>query len=209
MTTKRKVNSDKPFKRNVSAKILERRHEIVRAAYQTLATKGFEGLRMREIAKKAGIDHSTLHYYFAGKEALINGVVDYIVQDLAIGRSPAVASEALSPRSRLSAHFDALIKQLQETPEMFVVLAELHARSMREPGLRSIFRRNDRNWKVFLTEVLEAGIQQNEFRANLVVQVVAETIISLVRGLTVTCAGRAELMKRPLQQLLVWLENGG
>jgi Bacterial regulatory proteins, tetR family len=32
----------------------ERRHAIVRATCQTLAEKGFEGLRMREIAKRAG-----------------------------------------------------------------------------------------------------------------------------------------------------------
>jgi AcrR family transcriptional regulator len=162
---------------------------------------------MREIAKRAAIDHSTLHYYFAGKEALIEAVVDYIVQDLAIGRSPEMGTEILSPRRQLAAHFDALIKQLQESPEMFVVLAELHARAMRESALRSIFSKNDRNWKAFLTEVLEAGIQKNELTTNFVPQVIAETIVSLVRGLTITCAGRAELMRRPLYQLLVWLEG--
>jgi AcrR family transcriptional regulator len=207
VTTKRRVDSDKLFNRSRSPKNAERRHEIVRAAYLTLAEKGFEGLRMREIAKRAGIDHSTLHYYFAGKAALIEAVVDYIVQDLAIGRSPEMGTETLSPRRQLAAHFDALIKQLQETPEMFVVLAELHARAMREPALRSIFGKNDRNWKAFLTEVLEVGIRKNEFTKNLVPQVIAETIVSLIRGLTVTCAGRAELMRRPLQQLLVWLEG--
>ena len=39
---------------------------------------------MRDIAKRAGIDHATLRYYFAGKKALItdpwiHGVLDYIV----------------------------------------------------------------------------------------------------------------------------------
>jgi len=66
--------SAKSIKPNPSVKSNERRRAIVRAAYQTLAEKGFEGLRMREIAKRAGIDHSTLHYYFSGKEALIDGV---------------------------------------------------------------------------------------------------------------------------------------
>lgn len=208
MTTKRKVHSDKSPQRSLTAKNAERRRDIVHAAYQTLAEKGFEGLRMREIAKRAGIDHSTLHYYFAGKEALIDGIVDYIVKDLAIGRSPAVETEALNPRLRLMAHFDALIKQLQETPEMFVVLAELHSRAMREPALRSIFRKNDRGWKSFLTDILEAGILQNEFKANFVPDLIAEMIISLIRGLTITCAGQPDSMKRPLQQLIVWLETG-
>jgi AcrR family transcriptional regulator len=34
-----------------------------------------------------------LHYYFSGKEALIDGVVDHIVQDLAIGRPPMENAE--------------------------------------------------------------------------------------------------------------------
>ena len=39
---------------------------------------------MREVAKRAGIDHSTLHYYFSGKEALIDGVVDHILKFFSI-----------------------------------------------------------------------------------------------------------------------------
>jgi AcrR family transcriptional regulator len=205
--TQQKENAGNPLKRSQSAKSAERRRQIVHAAYRTLAEKGFEGLRMREIAKRAGIDHSTLHYYFAGKEALIDGIVDHIVHDLAIGRSPAVESAALGPSLRLAAHFAALVKQLQESPEMFVVLAELHARSMREPMLRSIFSKNDRSWKAFLIEILEAGVRENEFKAKFLPEVVAETIISLTRGLTVTCAGRSERMTRPFDQLLVWLKG--
>jgi AcrR family transcriptional regulator len=204
--TKRKATSTKGLKPSSSPKSVERRLKIVQAAYQTLAEKGFEGLRMRDIAERAGIDHSTLHYYFAGKEALIDAIVDYIVLDLAVGRSPAAESEEVSPRLRLSAHFDALIKQLQETPEMFVVLAELNTRAMREPLLRAIFNKNDRKWKGFLVEVLVSGMQRNEFKGNVVPEVAADAIISVVRGLTTACAGRPELMRRPLYQVLAWLE---
>ena len=205
--SRQKGNSNKPLKRGRSPKRAERRSEIVQAAYRTLAEKGFEGLRMRDIAKQAGIDHSTLHYYFAGKAALIDAIVDHIVVDLAVGRSPVSEAERLSPRLRLSAHFDALIKQLDETPEMFVVLAELNARAMREPSLRAIFNKNDRKWKGFLTEVLLSGIQRTEFKGKFLPEVAAEAIISVIRGLTITCAGSPELMRRPLHQVLAWLEG--
>jgi AcrR family transcriptional regulator len=190
-----------------SAKTAERRQAIVQAAYRTLAEKGFEGLRMREIAKNAGVDHSTLHYYFAGKEALIDGVVDHIVQDLAIGRSQATESAEVSPRDRLAAHFDALVRQVKKTPEMFIVLTEIHARAMRETELRAIFAKNDRAWKAFLVETLQAGIQKKQFPATLVPEVAADVIISLIRGLSSTFTDRAALMKPPLQQLLQWLEG--
>jgi AcrR family transcriptional regulator len=205
--TKPKPAFARSLKTGHSSKSVDRRRTIVSAAYQTLAEKGFEGLRMREIAKRAGINHSTLHYYFAGKEALIAGVVDHIVQDLSIGRNQAVETEEIGPRQRLTAHFDALIRQMRQRPEMFVVLAEINARSMREPGIRSIVARQDRAWKKFLVEILLTGIQKNEFAPKLVPEVAAEAIISFVRGLSVTCAGRAELMQRPLHQLLLWLEG--
>ena len=200
--------SNKSLKPDHSAKSNERRREIVQAAYQTLAEKGFEGLRMREIAKRAGIDHSTLHYYFSGKEALIDGVVDHIVQDLAIGR-PATQNVEVGPREQLAGHFNALIRQMEQTPEMFVVLVELHSRAMREPALRAIFAKNDRAWKGFLVETMEAGIQKDEFQATLVPEVAADVIISLVRGLSITFAGRAASMQRPLEQLLHWIEGEG
>src|SRR5882757_6025799 len=92
--------------KQAAPKTVERRREVIQAAYQTLAEKGFEGLRMREIAKRAGMNHATLHYYFAGKEALIDGVLDHIVQELSIGRGPG--TENLGPRQRLVAHFDEL-----------------------------------------------------------------------------------------------------
>ncbi|MFZ0503520.1 MAG: TetR/AcrR family transcriptional regulator [Chthoniobacterales bacterium] len=195
----------KALKSKESAKSNERRREIVHAAYQTLAEKGFEGLRMREIAKRAGIDHSTLHYYFSGKESLIDGVVDYIIQDLAIGR-PDMERE-LSPRELLAGRFNALVRQMEQTPEMFVVLVELQARALREPALRAIFAKNDRGWKGFLLEILRAGIQKKEFPATLQPEVTADVIIAMVRGLSTTFSGRPELMKRPLQQLLRWVEG--
>src|ERR1700740_208602 len=103
--TKRKTTTAKSLKRSQSPKRAERRLEIVQAAYRTLAEKGFEGLRMRDIAQRAGIDHSTLHYYFTGKEALIDAIVDYIVEDLAVGRSPVAESEEVSQRLWLGALF--------------------------------------------------------------------------------------------------------
>src|SRR5258708_35088562 len=121
LKTKRAGHTAEQLKNGDVPKRAERRRAIIDAAYQTLAEKGFEGLRMREIAKRAGMNHATLHYYFAGKEALIDGVLEHIVQELSIGRGPATEAEGLSPRRRLAAHFGELIRQTREMPEMFVV----------------------------------------------------------------------------------------
>src|SRR6266480_2488830 len=57
----------------------ERHHSLVLAAYDLIAEKGFEELRTRDVAMRAGVNIATLHYYFARKEDLIDGVVDYLL----------------------------------------------------------------------------------------------------------------------------------
>jgi hypothetical protein len=89
---------------------------------------------------------------------------------------------------------------------MFVVLAEINARSTRDEAVRSVVAENDRGWKRFLMEILKEGIQKREFRARLGAEAAAEAIRAMVRGLSVTCSGRADAMERPLRQLRLWLE---
>ena len=66
-------------------------------AYQHIAEKGFEGLRVRDVATEAGINHATLLYYFPTKEALIQGVVDFLLREFQTSRVPRPADDALTP----------------------------------------------------------------------------------------------------------------
>ena len=186
----------------------DRGKEIARAAYSAIAEKGFEGLRMREIAARAGLNHSTLHYYYAGKEALIAGVMTYMIQELSLGRNHAAPSHPLSPREELAAHLAALLDQAREHPEMFVVLAEIHGRSTRDPGIRSVMSRNERAWKKFIADILRAGIRCGDFARGLDADIAAEAVVSLIRGLDFghsrSSLRRAE---RALDLLMRWLEG--
>src|SRR5690349_18301543 len=101
----------------------DRRTEIVQAAFRQVATVGFEGLRLREIAADVGIDHSTLHHHFPGKKEIVAGVAEY-----AIG----LTSDAGSAGS-LRGYLAHLASLLERAPEVFVVTAELELRARRDP----------------------------------------------------------------------------
>lgn len=181
----------------------DQRGEIVRAAYRTIAEKGFEGLRMRQIAIRVGLNHSTLHYYFQGKEALISGVMDYMVQELSLGREKARPGQ--SPREELTAHFATLRRQAREQPEMFVVLGEINARAARDPGIRAVMVANERSWKKFITGILRPGIACGDFDPALDAEAAAEAIIALIRGLSCGSSGALARAERALGQLRMWL----
>lgn len=191
-----------------SAERKDRHTEILRAAYWTIAEKGFEGLRMREIAARAGLNHATLHYYFHGKEALIAGVMDYMVEELSLGRDNQAHTGQQSPREQLAAHFAALLRQQKEQPEMFIVLGEIHTRAARDPAIRSVMAANERRWKKFISAILQAGIRCGEFDPALAVDVAAETVLAAIRGLNFESPASQARAARVLEQLTTWLGGG-
>src|SRR5256884_2778502 len=60
----------------------DREEALVRAAFNQIAERGFEGLRTREVAAGVGLNIATLHYYFSTKKALIRGVVAHAMDRL-------------------------------------------------------------------------------------------------------------------------------
>src|ERR1700680_3796581 len=104
----------------------ERAAEVIRAAYSLIAEKGMEGLRTRDVAARVGINSATLHYYFPTKEALIPGVVEYLMQELATSR--AGESQGRSALDLLRAEFTDIRMRLKESPEQLLVLTELAVR---------------------------------------------------------------------------------
>lgn len=51
------------------------KEKILRAAMELFATKGFEAVGIREIARKAGVNSSLISYYFGGKANLYREVL--------------------------------------------------------------------------------------------------------------------------------------
>jgi AcrR family transcriptional regulator len=149
----------------------DRRGELVRIAFRQIANKGFEGLRVREVAQEAGINNATLHYYFPSKEALIGEVVQFVLrqfQSSALPRPPAGEhSQNPSALDRLRLEFEDLRFRFRETPEVFIVLTELTVRSHRDPAIASALQMLDRYWHAYLVSLLDQGVGEGVFRSDL------------------------------------------
>ena len=146
-----------------------RREALVDAAFARVADAGFEGLRLRQVADDAGIDHSTLHHHFATKQDLVNAVVLHTTRRLAATAPP----DGPDPASRLRAHLDTLRRLSETEPELFTVTAELDLRARRDPAVRAALERREAGWRAGLAAVLaEAGVPEPGVGAELVVATV-------------------------------------
>jgi AcrR family transcriptional regulator len=155
----------------------ERRQALVRAAFGCIAERGFEGLRLRDVAAEVGIDHSTLHHYFASKQDLVAGVVDYATRQF----WPTMPAEG-GAIDRLQYHLAALGRMIREQPALFTVMAELDLRARRDPAVRAIIDRHEAGWRIVLEEVLRRGAKEGALTRDLDVAAGVELIIAAVKG---------------------------
>ena len=160
----------------------ERRQALVIAAYDLIATKGFEGLRVRDVAARGGVNIATLHYYFPSKEALISGVVQHLLH-LFLTLAPRVPDgEEGTAAQRLERELIDMEYELQAAPQMWIVMMELQLRSLRDPAIGAIMKEMDDGWRAHIAHILSDGVRESLFRPDLDVEVAASTIIALLKG---------------------------
>ncbi|WP_026162932.1 TetR family transcriptional regulator [Kribbella catacumbae] len=138
------------------------RGEILRAARESFAHKGFTATSMRAVAREAGVDAALVHHYFDSKDALF-------IEAMALPIDPRqVAAHVLSgPPEELGRRIITVFLGVWESPDgqqrmkailRSVVSSDEVARLMRE-GISQLI----------LTPVAEAlGVPDAQFRVSLV-----------------------------------------
>jgi AcrR family transcriptional regulator len=162
----------------------ERRRSLVEAAYHLIAEGGFERLRTRNIAARAGVNIATLHYYFARKEDLIRGVVEYLLQQFMTAYLQDSRFEMRTPLEQIRGELAEVQYLLQEKPETFIVMNELILRSLHDPTIHTMIKGLDEGWHTYLEQILRVGREQGLFRADLDPGSAATWLILLMKGTT-------------------------
>lgn len=103
---------------------------ILEAALVEFADKGLTGSRTTEIAQRAGVTHTMLHYYFRTKELLFDNVVNMKITELCSSVLPAFVDDSLPLiqriRNAVSLHFDFL-KDNPKLPSLLIGIYTSHS----------------------------------------------------------------------------------
>jgi AcrR family transcriptional regulator len=182
----------------------DRRRALIAAARDLIAERGFEGLRTRDVAQRVGLNHATLHHYFATKEALIVATVRDLVGQLATYRA-ANRTPAPSPRDALRAYLAAARAQVLADPTPFVALGEFFLRAGRHPKLAAILRELDDGWTGFFVSILTQGQKDGAFRPDIDPAAVARILTAYMRGTRVPVQDGGAALAREHAQLEAWI----
>lgn len=138
-----------------------KRKEILKAAAQLFAAKGFHRTQMDQVAQQAGIGKGTIYRYFPGKEDLYFSILDQAVSDLqeCLMRD---FRESVRPQHKL-------VKMMSDMAELFLrnrsLLKLIHEIENGEIKKRhqNIRRQNDKIVSLIADAVRE-GIRSGEFK---------------------------------------------
>lgn len=180
----------------------KRRGELVEAAFHQIAERGFEGLRTRDIAARAGVNIATIHYYFPTKESLIGGVLEH-----AMARFRTTLEPKGSPADQLRNHLRAVRNLLIEEPEVGIVMGELDLRSARDESIAAILRETNDTWHKAVRGLLRRAVKAGQLRPEADSDGVAALVMSTLAAMTLPTMAGGERSEHALHQLELWLFN--
>lgn len=158
----------------------ERKNQIIHAAAQVFAKKGFTGTVMNEIAHCAGIGKGTIYEYFDCKEDLFFAVFEWYMKES--GTSAVVSISALggTTSSRLMALSDSLMKTWVKMMDVYSLVMEFWAASassrMRK-RFKEAFRRGYQDFRSIVSSLIQDGIDRGEFRSGLKPESIAAALV--------------------------------
>lgn len=142
------------------------RSHIVQTAYQLCAEEGIRALRTRTVAFRAGINVSTLHYYFPTKHDLLLAVLENL-----LNRFREKAPQAVT----LLQELNAAVQSATRNPAMLAVWYDFWNLSRTDDAVNQMLRVHLEGWRTRLADL----IQEAHSSAN------ATALLALALGLPI------------------------
>jgi AcrR family transcriptional regulator len=150
------------------------RESLLRSALVVFREKGYERTTVRAIADHAGVPISTLYTHIESKEKLFLELVAPVIER-ADARLEEIVRSSGSPTEKLREAIVAAAAAFDDSsPELFIYLADFYPVFAREnPHGR---RRYEQLWQ----DLVELGIAQGDFRADLDTKLISYGILGMV-----------------------------
>ncbi|MDJ0394850.1 TetR/AcrR family transcriptional regulator [Rhodococcus sp. G-MC3] len=167
-----------------------RRREMVLAASAAICERGLTGLRIKDVAERAGLSAGLVSYYYSDLDDLVREVHESAVDRFHRARHDAVR-DIVDPVQRLRRTVYLGIPESSDD-QLCQVLYELHLHAARSPA-HSVLMRTLFELEVSLYVcVIEQGVDAGEFDGRGRVQSIATTTVLLEDAYGLHLVGRNE-----------------
>lgn len=114
----------------------DRKKDILHAAAVLFARQGYSETLLEDIAEQCGIKKSSLYHYHRSKHAILQGLIEWRIEDLAI-KVEAATKAAGTPQEKFHAMTATLVNEYISTPDEIAVLLN-QTRHLNKTAMRSV-----------------------------------------------------------------------
>jgi AcrR family transcriptional regulator len=163
-----------------------RKRTILEATLRLVAAQGAAAVRLRDVARSAGVSVGSLQYYFDSRDQLIREAFDQHAHDV-VDLVALAGDASATPPARLAAVIEAAVLRpdLRYSAALWMefVTAGLH-----DDQLRALLAGAYEAWRDLLAEVVSAGTETGDFRPLLPPETVVACLVALIDGFELAVA---------------------
>ncbi len=166
----------------------QRREQMLRAALEVIADRGYADTRISDVAERIGISPALVIYYFKTKDQLLTAAIRYL-DNLwyADGQRRMAALPTAVARIEEIVAMSCLPEADTEPGSSWTLWLDFWALAARSPEVAGLRQRDDERWRDLVSSLVRTGQEAGEFR-EVDPQNFAVLLCSLLDGLAIQIA---------------------
>lgn len=144
----------------------DRRQQMLRAALEVLAERGFPETRIADVAARAAVSPALVIYYFKTKDRLLTEAIRY-AEDAWYEQGARRMADIDSAAGRLEemVAMSCLPQRDDEVGDSWAIWLDLWSTAVRHPQVRKVREEFDERWRETIRQIVRAGQASGEFES--------------------------------------------
>jgi AcrR family transcriptional regulator len=181
----------------------QRRDEFLAAAWRLIAERGYHAVRVADIARLCGTSSAAVHYYFPGKQDVLNAALRYCVER-AFARQSAQLRAIADARQRMLRLIDMQLPRPGRLRDEWSIWLQFWAEATLRRELRSVHNEYYARWRETVVSIIARGQRQGVFRADVDATECAIRFTALTDGIAIQLlTGAPDMTVERMQRVLV------
>jgi AcrR family transcriptional regulator len=143
----------------------QRREQMLRAALEVIADRGYADTRIADVAERTGISPALVIYYFKTKDQLLTEAIRYL-DNLwyADGQRRMATMPTAAARLEEIVAMSCLPEADTEPHSSWTLWLDFWTLAARSPAVAALRQKDDERWRDLISSVVRYGQESGEFR---------------------------------------------
>jgi AcrR family transcriptional regulator len=165
-----------------------RREQMLRAAAEIIAERGFDDTRIADVAERVGASPALVVYYFGTKDKLLTEALRHSEQSFYVAAEEMLASQpGVVQRLETLVAWTCLPEEQEQAPGTWGLWFDLWAQAFRHPEVKKDRVELDETWRRMISRVVGEGVAAGEIEP-LDVEQFSIAFAALLDGLSIQTA---------------------